>query len=329
MTLLPVNNSHLCLTPGDPDGIGPEITLRFLQTHLSKYPQLRLVVIGSLPALEKASRQLGLPLPNTGQIKYIDIPGSLPGEIAYNALLRAVDLIVAGDAKALVTGPIAKSNLKAAGLMASGHTEILDMLAKQHYPDIDSQAEMLFLYKNFRLLLLTRHIPLKEVSLELTLTHVSRTLQILTRFLREDMALSSPRIAMMGVNPHAGEVGGREEADVLVPAMEVFNAQKLARYEGPFAADGLFRGFTLDNNPYDAYVAPYHDQGLIPFKLVAGHHAVNVTIGLPFIRTSVGHGTAFDIAGQGIASEIGLVEAIDAALMLLDCRRTANVLAQG
>jgi len=300
----------LCLTPGDPTGIGPEVTVKFLTCHLRKYPNYHFHVIGALGALEKAVKILGCTLP-VDQVTYTDVSGQTPGEIAYHALEKAVALIAAGDADAMVTGPISKSNLKEAGILASGHTEILELLARKHYPTLKPKAEMLFVYRNFRLMLLTRHIPLSQVSKALTQLACQQSLSVLINFLREYLGIVKPRIAVLGVNPHAGEVGGKEEADVLLPVIQAIHA------EGPFAADGFFRGFDAENPGYDAVVAAYHDQGLIPFKLIAGHRAVNVTIGLPFLRTSVGHGTAFDIAGQGIADETGLISAIEIAVALI------------
>ena len=144
---------------------------------------------------------------------------------------------------------------------------------------------MLFVYDRFRMLLLTRHVPLSRVAETLTQADVETAFQTLQTFLIMQMGITHPRIAVMGVNPHAGEIGGREEAEILIPVMTRLNVLGLAQFEGPFPADALFRGFDLATQPYDAYVAAYHDQGLIPFKLIAGYQAVNVTLGLPFIRT--------------------------------------------
>ncbi len=314
-----VNNKDqltLCLTPGDPEGIGPEITLKFLAQASNQLPDIRFKIVGSYKALEKASCLLNRPIPQTDQFEYLDVAGTLPGEISYQAIEQAVELILSGQAQGLVTGPIAKNHLVDAGIPASGHTEILEQLANCYYPHQRHQAEMLFVYRNFRLLLLTRHIPLAQVSAALRQMDSHKSLEILCRFLQNQVGLPIPKIALLGVNPHAGEIGGEEESQILVPLMKTFNQTKMADMEGPFPADAFFRGFDVNHPGYDAIVAMYHDQGLIPFKLLAGLKAVNVTIGLPFIRTSVGHGTGFDIAGQGVASEESLWEAVQVAIQL-------------
>jgi 4-hydroxythreonine-4-phosphate dehydrogenase len=177
---------------------------------------------------------------------------------------------------------------------------------------------MLFVYKDFRLLLLTRHIPLADVSAALLVSGaVAKPLKTLIGFLRKQLKIEEPRIALLGVNPHAGEIGGGEEDKAFIPVIKAVNAIGATRLEGPFPADGFFRGFSADKPGYDAIAAAYHDQGLIPFKLLSGYEAVNVTIGLPFLRTSVSHGTAEDIAGQGIAREDSLIAAIRTALKSL------------
>lgn len=311
--------SVLCLTPGDPLGIGPEVTVKFLHHHLKAYPDCDIHVIGSMAALAQQAALLHMDLPTAG-IDYHNITGDLPGEIAYRSLETAVAMICARQADALVTGPIAKSHLHQAGLEAHGHTEILEQLAHRYFPEGVSKAEMLFVYRRFRMLLLTRHVPLAQVSQALLSQNIHQPLATLCDFLIGQMGIARPRVAMLGVNPHAGEIGGVEESLVLKPAIDHFNATTPVLFEGPFPADGFFRGFHPEHCAYDAVVAAYHDQGLIPFKLIAGHQAVNVTLGLPFIRTSVGHGTAFDIAGQGLASEEGLIEAVSTARMLLQAK---------
>ena len=173
---------------------------------------------------------------------------------------------------------------------------------------------MLFIYKKFRLLLLTRHIELKDVPAALAKQGaVAGPIKTLIGFLRNVAHVPEPRIALLGVNPHSGEIGGEEENKFYAPVIKAVNNIGNTHLEGPFAADGFFRGFDAEKPGYDAIAAAYHDQGLIPFKLLAGYEAVNMTIGLPFIRTSVSHGTADDIAGKGIASEHSLIAAIRAA----------------
>jgi 4-hydroxythreonine-4-phosphate dehydrogenase len=322
----------LILTPGDPTGIGPEITVKAL-ARLDEFPDTHFIVVGSKKALDAAAAMLKLALPENNRVRYQDIEGDWPGVIAYRALDVAARMIAAGEAKALVTGPISKRNLKEAGFDWPGHTEILEDLARKYFTkpattrpngkapandedkDALPKAEMLFLHKKFRLLLLTRHIELKDVPTALAKPGaIAGPLKILIAFLRHRLGVSEPKIALLGVNPHAGELGGTEENKFYQPVLRAVNAIGASRLEGPFAADGFFRGFDPENPGYDAVVAAYHDQGLIPMKLLAGYDAVNVTIGLPFLRTSVSHGTADDIAGQGIAKEKSLIAAVRAAM---------------
>jgi 4-hydroxythreonine-4-phosphate dehydrogenase len=323
--------STLALTPGDPTGIGPEITVKTL-ARLDEFPDTQFIIVGSVAALESTAKNLNIPLPQNSRVRYQPIEADKPGLIAYKALDVAVRMISANEARVLVTGPISKRNLKEAGVNFPGHTEILEDLARKYFskgppskpngkaPANDEsktdlpKAEMLFVYKNFRLLLLTRHISLGEVSKALSKPGaVAGPLKILIHFLRYQAKISEPKIALLGLNPHAGEIGGEEENKFYQPVIRAVNAIGASRLEGPFAADGFFRGFDAEKPGYDAVVAAYHDQGLIPFKLMAGFEAVNVTIGLPFLRTSVSHGTADDIAGQGIAREDSLIAAIRAA----------------
>ena len=308
----------LVLTPGDPTGIGPEITAKALR-RLDAFPAgTRLTVIGSLKALEDAARLLGVELPRHDNVRYLTVEAEQPGAVAYHAVEDAVRRIAGGEAEALVTGPISKRNLAMAGYPYTGHTEILEELANLYFPRAEPtpfKAEMLFVHRALRLLLLTRHIPLRDVSTALAQPDaVSRPLDTLIGFLREKAEIATPRLAILGVNPHAGETGGADEREIFLPLREEINRSGLAMCEGPFAADAFFRGFDASHCAYDAIVAAYHDQGLIPFKLLAGMDAVNMTIGLPFIRTSVGHGTADDIAGRGIAREASLMAALAQAL---------------
>jgi 4-hydroxythreonine-4-phosphate dehydrogenase len=326
----------LIITPGDPTGIGPEITVKAL-ARLDEFPGTQFIVIGSLEALEKSAAQLNLALPKNDRVRYVPVEADEPGAVAYQALDKALQMIAAKEADTLVTGPISKRNLKEAGFDFPGHTEILEDLAHKYFspgqsppplggglggglvktapPSAKTKAEMLFVHKKFRLLLLTRHLALKDVPEALSKPGaIAGPLKTLITFLRHKLKIEEPRIALLGLNPHAGEIGGEEEKKFLMPVIHAVNAIGASRLEGPFAADAFFRTFDAENPSHDAVVATYHDQGLIPFKLLAGYAAVNVTIGLPFLRTSVSHGTAEDIAGQGIAREDSLIAALHTAL---------------
>jgi 4-hydroxythreonine-4-phosphate dehydrogenase len=307
-----------CLTIGDPQGIGPEITAKLLRDYPIPEGQ-RLVIIGHLPTLEDEAHRLEIELPEPSeQLIYTNIQGNPKAEsgaIAYMALEKGVELIHRGHAKALVTGPISKEYLKKSGIPYAGHTEILEAMARNYYK-MDCQADMLFLYRAFRVLLLTRHVPLRQVSQKLNIPLVVRSLTNLVNFLQTHQGILAPRLCMLGVNPHAGEIGGEEERDILIPALQAISRSFNLFYNPPVAADGAFRGFDIDNVPFDTYIAPYHDQGLIPIKMIAGLATVNVTIGLPFLRTSVSHGMGYDIVGQGVADHSSLLEALKTAVSL-------------
>lgn len=309
-----------CLTIGDSTGIGPEITAKFLQQGTFPESGASLIVFGDIAALEQTAGRLGIVLPEGGHIRYESMQNSgvslkTPGQIAYESLEAAVTEMHRGNAHALVTGPISKDQLQASGIPFSGHTEILQHLARSYYQH-PYQSDMLFLYKQFRMLLLTRHVPLRKVSEALSIKGVTRSLENLAHFFQNQCRINSPRWCILGVNPHAGELEGDEEERILKPALKLVSEKFGFGIEPPVAADAAFRHFDIDRLPYDAYVASYHDQGLIPFKMVAGLNAVNVTIGLPFLRTSVSHGTAPDIAGQGIADPCSLIEAYRTAVQL-------------
>jgi len=312
--MMPLLMPHLILTPGDPTGIGYEITVKALR-RLGELPPARLTIIGSMKALEKVAKFLVVTLPQSDEIIFQDIDAIKPGAVAFQALEMAVEQIARGEGDVLVTGPISKRNLAAAEHPFSGHTEILEHLAQRFFKMPGARAEMIFVYKNLRLLLLTRHIALKDVPAALAQTGaVARPIKALIAYLRHQLGISDPRLAMLGLNPHAGEVGGDEEKKFFLPVIHAVNAIGASRIDGPLAADGFFRSFDLQKTPYDAIIAPYHDQGLIPFKMLAGYEAVNVTIGLPFLRTSVSHGTAEDIANLGIAREDSMMAALQLAI---------------
>ena len=306
------------LTIGDPTGIGAEITAKLL-SQLATTPQplpFRLNVIGHIDHLKTTATQLGIPLPSllhAEEIEFTHIdadPLTQAGVVAFEAITVAVKRTHSGLTQGIVTGPISKKNLWDAGYTASGHTEILEDSARRLWQDATLQADMIFLYERFRLLLLTRHVPLMQVPETLKKPSSLASLTSFIRFLKDVERLPHPQVALMGVNPHAGEIGGQEEAEILQPLIEAINRQGMATLSPPLPADALFRGFDPLNPPFDAYVATYHDQGLIPMKLVGGFSAVNITIGLPFLRTSVSHGLATDIVGKNVANPASLHHAL-------------------
>jgi 4-hydroxythreonine-4-phosphate dehydrogenase len=220
---------------------------------------------------------------------------------------------MAGEVEALVTGPLHKGSLRAAGYPWPGHTEMLADAAGT--PDV----AMLFVGGGLRVALLTIHRSLRSVGDAITRSEVARVVRLVHRELPR-LAAGGRRIGVCGVNPHAGEGGlfGREELEVLQPAVATLQGEGI-NVQGPFPADSLFA--RAARGEYDAVIAAYHDQGLIPVKLLAFGRTVNVTLGLPFVRTSVDHGTAFDIVEKGQADPGSLLEAMDLAVTLTTARR--------
>ena len=292
----------IAVTTGDPSGIGAEITIKAL--NKLSLPCDKVVIISNKKILDyygqlKQKYEL-IEIPFNAEVT----PGKTNAECGAFSFLSVKKACEIG-AKAIVTAPVAKNALHLAGYNFNGQTEIL-----QRFLAHDNQlAEMLFVAGKFRVLLLTRHVPLKEVNL--TRETVFNKINTLNDFFIKFFDIQKPKFALCGFNPHAGEDGilGTEEKDILIPA-----AAKLIKngvnISGPFPADTLFtRAYD-----YDCIIANYHDQGLIPIKTVAGRSTVNMTIGLDIIRTSPGHGTAFDIAGKNIADETGMTEALKAVI---------------
>ena len=322
-------NVRLALTIGDPGGIGPEICARVLASD--RMPRdIDFVIIGSAPALfregpwiEKELPLLeagadGIPaLPEGGSCVVPTGGGELPprgrptaegGLASGRAVELAVDLAEAGEVEGIVTGPISKEALKLAGYGYEGHTEMLADLFEA--PD----CQMMMVDGAFRVVILTRHLPLERVPETLSSRLIETGVRVTIESLEGCFGLRKPRVAVAALNPHAGEGGlfGTEEREVIAPAVARLRQQGL-EVEGPFPADSLFHSSRA--RLYDAIVALYHDQGMIPFKMLAFDRGVNVTVGLPVIRTSVCHGTAYDIAGTGKADTGSLEAAIELAAL--------------
>ena len=295
----------ILIITGDPNGIGAEITVKALNKLDLPVSDAAIVsnkaVIDFYGKLNKDYEIIEIPYEKN------DIqPGKVTaqaGEFSFQALKKACEL----KGRAIVTAPVAKNALHLAGHNFNGQTEIL-----QKYLAHDGQlAEMLFVAGNFRVLLLTRHCALKDVKL--TKDMVIEKVTNLREFFVEKLGIKEPKFALCGFNPHSGEDGilGTEEIEILRPAVEILRGRGIDITD-PLPADTLFVNYFKDS--YDCYIANYHDQGLIPIKTVAGSKTVNMTIGLDVIRTSPGHGTAFDIAGKNLADETGMIEAIKAVL---------------
>lgn len=302
----------IAITTGDPNGIGAEITIKAL--NRLDLPVQDIVLISNKKILNYYGRLDKdyeiIEIPFDSEIETGKVTAEC-GEFSFKSVKKACEI----GAKAIVTAPVAKNSLYLAGHKFNGQTEIL-----QKYLAHDNQlAEMLFLANNFKVLLLTRHVALKNINLTKELV-VEKVLN-LRGFFRQHFNIENPKFALCGFNPHAGEDGilGKEEIDILIPAVDKLR-EKGVNITKPLPADTLFveaaREYFEEQTSvkYDCYIANYHDQGLIPIKTVAGDKTVNMTIGLDIIRTSPGHGTAFDIAGKNIADETGMIEAIKAVL---------------
>lgn len=295
--------SKIAVTTGDPNGIGAEITIKAL--NKLDLPEDKIVIISNKKIIDfygKLNRNYDIiEIPYEAEIE----PGKVTkesGEFSFLSVKKACET----DAKAIVTAPVAKNALYLAGHRFNGQTEIL-----QKYLAHNNQlAEMLFVAGKFRVLLLTRHVALKDINL--TKEMVVEKITNLRDFFVTHLNISKPEFALCAFNPHAGEDGilGREEIDILIPAVEELRANGI-NITNPLPADTLF----IKALDYDCCIANYHDQGLIPIKTVAGDKTVNMTIGLDIIRTSPGHGTAFDIAGKNAADETGMIEAIKAVFL--------------
>ncbi len=336
-------NAPLALSLGDPAGIGPEIALKAWAALRASGPCF--VAIGDPGCLEAARRTLGascafvrvagardardvfaaaLPILATDAPAGHIVPGaSNPAHAAstLEAVSRGVDLCLTGAARGLVTAPIAKAPLYAAGFRFPGHTEYIAHLCAGRGAAPDGPVMMLT-GGDLRVSLVTIHLPISEVSAHLTTQRIVMTAKITARALVRDLALANPRIAIAGLNPHAGEAGalGQEERDVIAPAVRLL-ADSGLHVTGPHPADTLFHPEA--RRAYDVVIAMYHDQGLIPVKMLDFWSGVNTTLGLPIIRTSPDHGAAHDIAGRGVARPDSLIAALRLAERMADNRARA------
>ena len=322
---MPVQSSpRLAITVGDPAGIGPEIVLKALASD--ERPAVPVIVYGPMESLLDRARRFGLRLPQDLGARVVDVAAdeSVPlgrtssagGRVAALATLRAAKDALEGRVDAIVTAPLNKESLHAAGYSWPGHTEMLAEAAGT--PDV----AMMFVGGGLRVALLTIHQSLRSVPDALTRDEVVRVARLVHRELPRFRA-EKRRIALCALNPHAGEAGlfGEEERTVLQPAVAALRAEGID-ITGPWPADTLF--VRAIRGEFDAVIANYHDQGLIPVKLAAFGQAVNVTLGLPFVRTSVDHGTGFDIVEKGVADGGSLVQAMKVAVDLAGSSRPAG-----
>ncbi|MCZ6876419.1 MAG: 4-hydroxythreonine-4-phosphate dehydrogenase PdxA [bacterium] len=327
VTAVQTDRPVIGLTVGDPAGIGPEVVLKGLR-NAALYDRVRPLVFADRAVLLQTLEMLGESLqlhavqePGEGQyqvgcVDFVDV-GVLDRAIAYGQvsaaggiagytyLNRAIDAALAGEVCALATAPLNKESLQAAKLPYIDHTAVLKARAAV------SEPMTLFLVRNLKIFFLTRHISFREIPDAITKEGILQALPLCDRYLRQ-LGVEAPRLAVAGLNPHGGEQGlfGTEEVDIIRPAIEEAQSRGL-QVRGPIPADSVFH--QAQEGRYDGVLSLYHDQGHIAAKTLDFHGTISLTMGLHFLRTSVDHGTAFDIAGRGIAEERGMLEAIDAA----------------
>ncbi|NLD67954.1 MAG: 4-hydroxythreonine-4-phosphate dehydrogenase PdxA [Limnobacter sp.] len=316
----------IAVTLGDPCGIGPEIVVKACNDpRLDAALRDRLIVVGDPGLLQREAERLGLPAPRVAEVALPGgpLPADLPvgrvdpraGDAAYRFVVHAAGMAMRGEVAAVVTAPLAKEAMHAAGHAYPGHTELLAECAG------GADVRMMLANDELRTVLVSIHVPLIEAIARVRRDNVLSTIRIADAALRH-AGIERPRLAVAGLNPHAGESGmfGREEIEQIAPAVAQARAEGIDA-SGPWPPDTVFmraRGF----GEFDAVIAMYHDQGLIPVKYLGLDDGVNVTIGLPFVRTSPDHGTAFDIAGRpgpdgrGLADPRSLLAAIRQAARL-------------
>lgn len=324
----------IAITMGDPAGIGPEIICRVFQRSNIR-GIVRPVVIGDSDVMEKTIRSLRFKLrlkpikkaeessPRKGVIEILDLknvssfvpgkPSLVAGKAVYEYIKKSVSLAISGDVDAIVTAPINKETLKIAGLPYPGHTELLAALTGT------KDFGMMLIGGSLRVILVTTHVALKDVPSMIKKDRVLKTI-ILAHKAMLDLGIKDPRIAVAGLNPHAGESGifGGEDLKEIAPAVNKARKEGI-NASGPIPPDTLFH--RIYKGEYDIIVSMYHDQGLIPLKMLSFGKSVNVSVGLPIIRTSVDHGTAYDIAGKGIADPSSLIEALKLAVKLVESKK--------
>jgi len=326
----------VAITMGDPSGIGPEITAKLMADngHLP-----RNVVIGDAAILRRTVESLGLSLevriiatpqeaePKAGTINLIPVsqlPNDLPlgrvdarsGRAAFEYVRLAIELAMKGQVQAITTAPLNKEAMRAAGIAYPGHTEILADLTSTR------DCAMMLMNDELRVILVSAHVPLVEAARGTTRQRQLTTIRLAELAARQ-IGFQKPRIAVAGLNPHAGEDGmfGREDSEIVAPAVKEAAASGID-VSGPWPGDTVF--MRARRGDFDIVVAQYHDQGLIPIKYLGIDHGVNVTVGLPFVRTSVDHGTAFDIAGSGRANHSSLRFALRQAAALVKAQEGAT-----
>jgi 4-hydroxythreonine-4-phosphate dehydrogenase len=311
---------RLALTTGEPAGIGPEISLKAAEIFLQENPDVEISLIGDQSFFPKDLHERLI-------VKHIPLQAKVtPGRLdkanagyVLNTLDQAIEGCLSGYYQAMVTAPVQKSIISESGINFTGHTEYLAekcgvplvvmMLCGRPVFKSDLLPEML------RVALVTTHIPLQDIASHLSVDLLQKTIEIVGKDLKHRFGIDQPTIYISGLNPHAGESGhmGREELDIIIPAMKLME-QKGYCLVGPLAGDTMFSPNHLQKA--DVILAMYHDQGLAPFKFATFGEGVNVTLGLPIIRTSVDHGTALNLAGKNIADVTSMLAALQMANLM-------------
>ena len=322
----------LVFTCGDVNGIGPEICIKAINKSINP-PERKIIFICPKNVFDKTAeiirpsfnyeiiRKLSELNRKSSSVTILDIgscqyapgnPSKEAGEVSFEAIRSAFSAVRSKLADAIITAPVSKVSLSLAGIKYPGQTEILAHLCRS------KNYMMVFLSDNFICGLATIHEPIKNVSKLLTKAKIKTLLKILYITLKTDLGFVNPEIAVLGLNPHAGEAGniGKEEIEILKPAI---NSLKNIKIAGPFVPDAFFGNQKQKN--YDAVLGMYHDQVLIPFKMLNFNTGVNFTAGIPIIRTSPDHGTAYDIVGKGIANSQSIIESVRWAEKIIDNRR--------
>jgi len=324
---------------GDPRGIGPEICARVLANgELAE--SIGITVVGASPVMAATAEALEMEfdprvlpadspeLPGTGTA-VMDLDNFSPSELeprepcasggraSLDYIEKAVELVTSGRADAVVTGPINKEAIAAAGSKYPGHTEMLADLAG------GGQPVMLLISRELKVAFVTTHVALRDVPDAITTDKVRHTVRTLHEGLEQYFGTKKPKIAVCGLNPHCSDGGrfGNEEAEVVEPAVEELRHSGM-QIQGPMPSDTLFSSVVRDF--YDGFVALYHDQGMIPIKMSGIQTVTNVTLGLPIIRTSVGHGTAYNIAGRGTADGASMLKAINTAAQMVKASKSGS-----
>jgi 4-hydroxythreonine-4-phosphate dehydrogenase len=324
-----MKHHRVVITPGEPAGIGPDLVVQLAQRS---WP-VELVICADASVLEARAKQLNLPLTllpyqaenaplpqQAGTLTLLPVPLRTPvvpgqlstenGHYVVETLARACDGCLSGEFAALITGPVHKGVINDAGVAFTGHTEFFE--ERSH----SAKVVMMLATEELRVALATTHLPIKAVSEAITPDLLRDVIAILHHDLRTKFGIADPHVLVCGLNPHAGEGGhmGMEEIDTIIPVLDEMRAQGM-NLSGPLPADTLFQPKYLDHA--DAVLAMYHDQGLPVLKYQGFGRGVNITLGLPFIRTSVDHGTALDLAGQGKADVGSFITALNLAIKMI------------